>query len=178
MACESITKGRKLACKDQRGGIKMVDFAVYSDYGFTVTAEQITTLPVSLTEVFRYEVKGTTNTLTETGTVSLDNRTTEIVQVLPLTFPKLGAESQVQLRALLHGTVIAFVHDYNGNVNVVGIDSGMDATTGIKQTGGAGGDLSGYSITLQSMDSNFSPMLSSAAIIALNALVSDEVVNP
>jgi len=177
MPCD-ITKGRKNTCKDQRGGIKMIDFAVYKDYGFVVASELITTLPVSLEEVFRYEVKATVNTLTETATVSADNRTTEIVQALAVTLPKLGAESQVEVQALLAGQVIAFVWDYNGNVNVVGIDSGADATTGTKVTGGAGTDLSGYTVALQAMDSKFSPFLSPAAKTALTALVSDEVVTP
>jgi len=166
----------KLSCKDQRGGIKIIDFAVYDDYGFTVAAEEIATLPVSLTEVFRYEVKATVNTLTETATVSIDNRTVEIVQALVVNLPKLSAERQVEQKALLAGRTVAFVHDYNGNVHVLGIESGVDATTGTKVTGGAGGDLSGYTVTLQAMSSSYSPFLSSAAKTALAALVSTEVV--
>jgi len=177
MACD-LAKGRLLSCKDQRGGIKRIDFANYSEYGFVVANGLVATLPVSLTEVFRYEVKGTANTLTETATTSLENRTTEIVQALAVTLPKLGAESQTELQALLYGRVVAFVHDYNGNVKVVGIDTGMDSTTAVSQTGGAGGDLSGYNITLQSMDDTFAPFLSPTAITALKALVSDEVVTP
>jgi hypothetical protein len=177
MAC-SITKGLKLACKDSRGGIKKIDFAIFDEYGFTVTAQEVATLPVTLTEVFRYEVKGTGNTLVETGTINTDNRTTEIAQVITAVFPKLNKDTEVQLQALEAGRVIAFVHDYNGNVKVVGIDSGMDATTSAGQTGGAGGDLSGYNITLQSMDSKRAPFLSTSAKTALEALVSDEVVEP
>jgi len=82
------------------------------------------------------------------------------------------------LQALKAGRTIAFVHDYNGNVKVVGIDSGLDATTSTAQTGGAGGDLSGYNITLQAMDSKEAPFLSSSAKTALEALVSDVVIEP
>lgn len=175
MAC-LLTKGRTLTCKDQRGGIKMIDFVAFEDYGFTVTNDEITTIPVGITEVFRWEVKGAVNTLTETATVNADNRTTEIVQVIAATFPRINAAAQVELKAMLYGRNIAFVHDYNGKVHVVGIDSGLDATGGIKQTGGAGGDLSGYNVTLQAMDSVYSPILSSAAVTALAALVSTDVV--
>jgi len=178
MACDQISKGRKLSCKDQTGGIKYIDFAVYDDYGFVVANEAIATLPVLLTEVFRYEVKATVNTLTETATVNADNRTTEIVQALAVTLPKLSAESQVEVQALLAGTVIAFVWDYNGNVNVVGINNGADATTVTKATGGAGGDLSGYTIALEAKDNRLSPFLSPAAKTALKAIVSDEVIIP
>ena len=90
MAC-SVTKGRKLSCKDQRGGIKYIDFAVFKEYGFSVTAQEIAALPVLLTEVFRYEVKATVNNLAEAGTVNQDNRTTEVVATLSVTLPKLDA---------------------------------------------------------------------------------------
>lgn len=177
MAC-SVTKGRKLSCKDQRGGIKYIDFAVFSEYGFSVTAQEIAALPVLLTEVFRYEVKATVNNLSEAGTVNQDNRTTEVVSTLSVTLPKLDASTEVEIQALAAGRTIAFVHDYNGNVKVMGIDSGADASGFTSATGGAGGDLSGYTITLTAMDSKLCPLLSSAAKTALEALVSDVVIEP
>lgn len=175
MAC-LIAKGRQLTCKDLRGGIKYIDFVAYDDYGFVITEEEVVAIPAMITEVFRYELKGATNTLVETATVNADNRTTEVTQVITATFPKLKAAAQVELKAMLYSRVIAFVHDNNGDVHAVGIDSGADATTGTKQTGGAGGDLTGYNVTLQAMDKSYSPMLSSAAKIALNALVSTDII--
>jgi len=178
MACEEVTSGRKLPCNDQRGGIKYIDFVPFAEYGFVSTAEEIATIPAAITEVFRYEVKATTNTLTETATTSQDNGTTEYAGALAVTLTKINAPTQVQLKALLHGRAIAFVWDYNGNVNVLGIDSGVYGTTSTKATGGAGGDLSGYTLALASMDSRYSPLLTSAAKTALNALVSDVVITP
>lgn len=177
MAC-SITKGLKLSCKDSRGGIKLIDFATYSDYGFTVAAQEIASLPILLTEVFRYEVKATVNNLAEAGTVNQDNRTTEVVSTLSVTLPRLNKETEVELMALAAGRTIAFVHDYNGNVKVMGIDSGVDASGFTSATGGAGTDLSGYTITLTAMDSKLCPFLSSSAKTALDALVSDVVIEP
>lgn len=177
MACD-ILKGRKLSCKDQRGGIKYVDFVPFSEFGFSITGQEISTLPAGLTEVFRYEVLGTGNTLVETATVNRDNRTTEIAQVLTLVLPKLSKESEVEIQALLYGRVIAFVHDYNGNVKVVGIDTGLDASTATAQTGGAGTDLSGYNVTLNAMDDRYAPFLGTTAKTALEALVSTDVVEP
>lgn len=177
LAC-AITSGRKLPCNDQRGGIKYIDFAPWQEYGFVVANEAIASLPVALTEVFRYEVKSTTNTLTETATTSEDNGSTEIVQALAVTLAKMDAPTQVQLKALIHGRAVAFVWDFNGNVHAVGIDSGMSNTTGTKVTGGAGADLSGYTIALQSKDSDYSPILSDAAKTALIALISDEAITP
>ena len=177
MAC-LITKGRTLSCKDQRGGIKMIDFANYANYSFVIADQEIATLPVLLTDVFRYEVKATVNNLTETGTVNQDNRTTEVAQALAVTLPKLGKETEVELQALSAGRTIAFVHDYNGNVKVVGIDSGVEVATFTSATGGAGGDLSGYTLAFTAMDSKLAPFLSTSAKIALEALVSNVVINP
>lgn len=172
MACE-ILKGRTLGCKDQRMGIKYVDFAVYEGYTYTVVSQEVATLPAGLTEVFRYEVKGAGNSLIETATVNNDNRTTEIVQALALNLPKLGKETEVELQSLLYGRVVAFIHDYNGNVKVVGIDSGLEATTGVMST-----ETSGYTIAMEAKDKAFAPFLASAAKTALLALVSAQVVNP
>ena len=172
MACE-ILKGRTLGCKDQRTGIKYVDFALYEGYTYTVASQEVATLPAGLTEVFRYEVKGAGNSLIETATVNNDNRTTEIVQALALNLPKLGKETEVELQSLLYGRVVAFIHDYNGNVKVVGIDSGLEATTSVMST-----ETSGYTIAMEAKDNNFAPFLASAAKTALLAVVSTQVVNP
>ena len=148
----------------------------YTVYAVNVTVPQATqkgSLPVGLTEVFRYEVKGAGNSLIETATVNNDNRTIEIVQALALTLPKLGKETEVELQSLLYGRVVAFIHDYNGNVKAVGIDSGLEATTGVMST-----ETSGYTIALEARDNNFAPFLASAAKTALLALVSAQVVNP
>lgn len=172
MACD-ILKGRTLACKDSRTGIRYVDFGIYDGDTYTVSAQEIASLPAGLTTVFRYEVKGAGNSLIETATVNNDNRTIEIVQALALTLPKLGKETEVELQSLLYGRVVAFIHDYNGNVKAVGIDSGLEATTGVMST-----ETSGYTIALEARDNNFAPFLASAAKTALLALVSAQVVNP
>lgn len=174
MSCDLITKGRTLACKDSRIGIKLVDFAPFDDANvFSVTNQEVATIPAGIDEVFRYEVKGTGNNLSEVATVDMEKRTTEIKQTLSLVLQKLTKESEVELLALTYGRVVAFVHDYNGNVFCVGIDTGLDTTTSSKTT-----DDSGYKITLEAVDTKFSPYLSSSAKTALTALVSTSNVTP
>lgn len=174
MSCDLITKGRTLSCKDNRIGIKYIDFANFDAANvYTVAGQEIATLPVGLEEVFRYQVKGAGNTLVETSTVDFDKRTTEIKQVLSLSLQKTTKESEVQLLALMYGVTTAFVHDFNGNVFAVGIDTGLDATTVTKST-----DDGGYKLTLEATDVKFSPFLSSAAITAEEALVSTDNVTP
>jgi hypothetical protein len=173
MACDIITKGRKLPCKDNRIGIKLVDFAVYDSTGFTVADQEISSLPGWLEDVYRYEVKATGNSLVETSTTDMEKRTVDVKQVLSLLLQKITKASEVELLALIYSTVVAFVHDYNGNVYAVGIDTGLDASTSTKST-----DDGGYKLTLEATDTKFSPFLSSGARTALDALVSANNVEP
>lgn len=174
MACDLITKGRTLPCKNSRTGIKYVDFANYDSANvYTVVGQEIATLPAGLDEVFRYQVKSTGNSLVETATIDLEKRTTEIKQVLNLVLQKMSKESEVEFLALTYGITTAFVHDFNGNVLAVGIDTGLDATSSTKST-----DDGGYKITLEAVDTKCSPYLSSSAKTALEALVSASNVTP
>ena len=174
MSCDLITKGRTLSCKDNRIGIKYIDFANFdSANAYSVTAQEIATLPVGLDEVFRYQVKSTGNSLVETATIDLEKRTTEIKQVLNVALQKMSKESEVELLALTYGLTTAFVHDYNGNVFAVGIDTGLDATSSTKST-----DDGGYKLVLEAIDTKYSPYLSSSAKTALEALVATTNVTP
>ena len=174
MSCDLITKGRTLSCKDNRIGIKYIDFAKFDSANvYSVTAQEIATLPAGLDEVFRYQVKSTGNSLVETATIDLEKRTTEIKQVLNVALQKMSKESEVELLALTYGLTTAFVHDYNGNVFAVGIDTGLDATSSTKST-----DDGGYKLVLEAIDTKYSPYLSSSAKTALEALVATTNVTP
>jgi hypothetical protein len=174
MACLAISKGRKQSCKDNRTGIKLIDFTNFDSTNvYTVAGQEVASLPAGLTEVFRYEVKGTGNELVETATIDMEKRTTEIKQVLNVVLPKLTKESEVELLALTYGVITAFVHDFKGNVFVVGIDTGLDATSSIKST-----TEGGYKLTLEATDVIYSPYLSASAKTALEALVSEDNVLP
>lgn len=170
MACD-ITKGRGLACKNQRTGIKYVMFVPFEEFGFSVTGQEIATLPTGLTEVFKYDIKGTANKFDDVATVNLENRTVEYKQTLALSLQRMGKETEVELMALLYGRVVAFIFYYNGKVKVAGIDSGLDGTTAANSS-----DTSGYTITLEAQDNAYAPYLSASAITALGALVSTDII--
>ena len=174
MSC-LISKGKLLGCNDQRGGIKNLYFANFSDYAFVVATHQVTSLG-TLDEVFKYEVKATTNALTETGTTSQDNGTFLNAQSLAVTLPKLGADLQAQVQLICAGRPYVFVEDYNGNIVLVGLTNGTMSNC-TKVSGGAGGDLSGYTLTVAGEESNLSPFLDATSKTALYALVSDVVVS-
>ena len=174
MSC-LISKGKLLGCKDQRGGYKNLYFANYDDYGFVISNHQVTDLG-TLPEVFKYEVKATTNTLTETGTSSQDNGTFLNAQSLAVTLPKLSADLQAQVQLICASRPYVFVEDYNGNIHLVGAANGTMSNC-TKVTGGAGADLSGFTLTIAGEESNLSPFLDSATKADLFALVSNVVVS-
>jgi len=174
MAC-LISAGKLLGCRDQRGGIKNLYFANYADYGYTIAAQELTDLG-DLEEVFIYEVKATTNALTETGTSSEDNGTFVNAQSLAVTLPKLSADLQAQIQLICAGRPQVFVEDYNGNIMLIGATNGTMSNC-TKVTGGAGADLSGYTLTIAAEESNLSPFLSPAMVTALKVMASDVVVS-
>ena len=174
MSC-LISKGKLLGCKDQRGGYKNLYFANYDQYGFVVAAHEVTSLG-SLDEVFKYEVKATTNALTETGTSSEDNGTFLNAQSVAVTLPKLSADLQGQIQLICASRPYVFVEDYNGNILLLGATNGTMASC-TKVTGGAGGDLTGFTLAITAEEGNLSPFLNSAMKTALFALVSDVVVS-
>lgn len=173
MACP-ITAGKLLGCKNQRGGIKNIYFANYDLYGFVIANSVLTSLG-TLDEVFVYEVKATTNALTETGTANEDNGTFLVSQSLAVTLPKLAADLQAQILLICFGRPFAFVEDYNGNIHLIGATNGTNSTC-TKVTGGAGGDLSGYTLTVTAEEGLLSPMLDSTTKTALKTFVSSTVV--
>ena len=174
MSC-LISKGKLLGCKDQRGGYKNLYFANYDQYGFVVAAHEVTSLG-SLDEVFKYEVKATTNALTETGTSSEDNGTFLNAQSVAVTLPKLSADLQGQIQLICASRPYVFVEDYNGNILLLGATNGTMASC-TKVTGGAGGDLTGFTLAITAEEGNLSPFLNAASKTALFALVSDVVVS-
>ena len=175
MACD-LAKGKKIPCKDQKGGVKNIYIANYNAYGITVVADVVTALG-TLAEVFKWELKGSANTFTQTATFSRDNGTGFFSQVLAGTFPYLTADAQNELTLMAYGRPIVFVEDYNGNITVGGLENGMELTAGTIVTGGASGDLSGFTVELTGEEKRGAPFLNSGMKTALYALVSTEYVN-
>lgn len=145
MAC-NISAGRNEVCKDSVGGIQGVYFMNYSTGSFTKNGTgEITSLSGST--AYYYELKGNTTTYTETVNTSRDNGTTFFNQELIVGLKKLTNEMTTQLKVLAYGRPQIIVWTQNGDALLVGEHEGADLTAGTIQTGGAMGDLYGYSLT-------------------------------
>lgn len=153
MAC-ALSLGRKEPCKDVVGGIRAVYFADFADLGaitYDVTDTEVITDFGNDPTFYQYEVKGTSS-FTQNVQSNRENGTTAFEQVLELTLHKLTKEDHKELAVLAFGRPHVLVEDYNGNVFVAGLEHGMEVTGGTIVTGGAMGDLSGYTLTLTGME--------------------------
>ena len=173
MACDFITKGKKAtACMNSVGGVKNYYFALWGNYGMNIIMGEVLTLG-SLNQIFKYEVTGNANSLTETLNPSMENMTAFVTQVTSATFQGLNKDLQFQLSLLATSRTLVFIEDYNGNIKLMGAYNGAYGSAGTSVTGGAKGDLSGYTIELTAEEKEFAPFLASAAKTALYAAVED-----
>ena len=145
MSC-NLTAGRQEVCKDSVGGLQGVYFINFESGSFTKNADgEITDL--SGQTVYYYELKGT-SAYTETVNSSRENGTTFFSQETTLNLKKLTNEMTTQLKLLAYGRPQIIVWTNAGDALLVGEEHGADLTAGTIQTGGALGDLYGYSITM------------------------------
>lgn len=149
MACD-LTLGRLEPCKSYVGGLKAVYFVNFGDAtGYTydgTDTDEIATV-TGTPNAFKYELKGA-NTFTQTVVSSRENGTTYWEQVVELTFKGLTVKTNKELKLLAYGRPNVIVEDNNGNLFLAGLENGMEVTGGTVVTGGAMGDLNGYTLTL------------------------------
>lgn len=150
MAC-NLSAGRNEVCKESIGGLQGVYFINYTTGSFTKNGSgEVTALPTGST-LYYYQLKGS-SAYTETVTTSRDNGTTFFSQELVLNLKKLTNEMTTQLKLMAYGRPQIIVWTNNGDALLVGEHLGADVTAGTIQTGGALGDLYGYSVTFTGME--------------------------
>lgn len=153
MACD-LGFGRIEPCKDSVGGLKAVYFVNYGSItGVTYDGTNTDVIDSVSGEptAYKYDLKGA-STFTQNLNSSSENGTTFFEQVLELTFKKLTVRDHKELKLMAYGRPNVIVEDNNGNFFLAGLDHGMDVTSGTIVTGGAFGDLSGYTLTLTGME--------------------------
>jgi len=150
MACD-LTTGRAKACSDSVGGIKAVYFADNDTLGavsFDSSDTDVIETFAGTPEFFEYDLKGSANTFTQTITKDINNGTSFYAQALAIQLPKLSKSMNKELKLMVYGSPHVIVRDYNDNYFVMGLINGADVTGGTLVTGGARGDLYGYTLTL------------------------------
>jgi hypothetical protein len=150
MAC-ALTSGRSLPCKSAVGGLKTVYFADYGTLGTaTISAGEITALAGTPTW-YQYDIKGNSS-LETTINSSRENGTTFYTQTLNLTLTYLDKSTQEEIKLLAAARPHVAIEDYNGNFFLVGLEHGAEVTNGSIVSGAAMADLSGFTLTLEAME--------------------------
>ena len=159
MACDFITSGRQEPCKDSVGGISAVYFVEYGGLG-TVgflgndgTSDNHIIYEMSSvgTVAYKYDVRNNSS-YTENIQASRESGTNYFEQVLELTLIKLTKEDHFAIKKLSVGRPHIIIEDNLGNLMLAGLEHGCDVTGGTVVTGGAMGDMSGYTLSFTGME--------------------------
>jgi len=169
MACD-ITAGRLKQCKQGLGGLGKLYLFNFVENPFTVTAGVATAINPLLLNVFEYELEGDGNNVSESMVPDRNSGTTLNTQTITVVLKKIDATTSAQMNLLAYGFPMAVVKDRNGIYHAVGIEDGIDFTVA-QTTGGAKGELNGYTLTGVSTTGSLSPKLDTATTAAFLALV-------
>ena len=153
MAC-AITKGRGVGCKTAFAGIKniyILDFGT-EVANATPSAGTVDLGALSSSDFFKFEVKGGQTSLETTVTSSRENGTTFYESTLNITFQVLDVATQEEIKLLNRGRAHYVAELYPNGAGVtkyllIGKANGAEITGGTIVSGGAAGDLQGFTLT-------------------------------
>jgi len=169
MACD-LTAGRSKVCKQSLGGLGKLFLFNFVENPFTFAAGIVTAINPSLTTVFEYELEGDGNNVAESLASDRNSGTSVNTQTLTFVLKQINATTSAQMNLLAYGFPMAVVKDRNGVYHALGIDDGIDFTVA-QTTGGAKGELNGYTLTGVATTGSLSPKLDGTTVTAFLALV-------
>lgn len=164
MACVTLSKGRKLACRSNAtGGFKAIGVVAWEDGMFDVTNGELETLPTEIVSIYRYELKNSGNTYVEEITTDDEARTIAYNGTLSVVLQKLDLETRNEVNELAKGELSIFVETNTGEILLIGQEFGALLTGGNANTGGARTDFNGWNLTFTTSESEPYVTLSTAA---------------
>jgi len=169
MACD-ISAGRVRPCKQSLGGLGKLFLFNYVEDPFTYANGIATAINPALTDVYEFEIEGDGNNVSESFVSDRNAGTSLNTQTTTIVLKKIDATTSAQLNLLTYGFPMAVVKDRNGIYHALGIDDGIDFTV-VQSTGGAKGELNGYTLTGVSTTGSLSPKLDGTTVTAFLLLV-------
>jgi hypothetical protein len=169
MACD-LTTGRLKVCKQSLGGLGKLFLFNFVENPFTFASGIVTAINPSLTTVFEYELEGDGNNVAESLASDRNSGTSVNTQTLTFVLKQINATTSAQMNLLAYGFPMAVVKDRNGVYHALGIEDGIDFTVA-QTTGGAKGELNGYTLTGVATTGSLSPKLDGTTVTAFLALV-------
>ena len=149
MACSITLSGRGFPCKSGIAGIKRIYVKLFAEGDWGAPTAGTSTLNVDAATYVAFEPTRNSASLVATPTVSVENGSVFYAQVVDaLNFPVLTAADTAQFEDLVKSRLSVIVQDANDNYLLMGRTQGVEVTGGAVQTGGAAGDLHGYTLQL------------------------------
>lgn len=152
---ETINRSRKLGQKKNFSGIKAVGFLPFTN--LTLAASNYfegagMTSSSGTASVYRYDLKNDGNTYSEEITSDRNTGTTVYNGTLTLTLPTLDKETRDQIKLLAYDRCQVFLEAFDGKIFLAGLKCGCELTGGTLATGGARGDMAGFTLTLSTQE--------------------------
>lgn len=163
-----------LDCKNSKGGIKKIAFAVFSDALSIDGASAPTNASGIITawsgangKFYIYGVRSGIATGSNTTTSNKANGTTFSTQALSTQLEKLSADKLQEVKKLIGNRIFALISDRNGKYWLMGAHNGMDLTESKGEFGTAMGDFNGLKLTLSGEEEQDMYEVSSSIVAAL-----------
>jgi len=159
MACDFITTGRALPCKDGFGGLRAVYFVGSTDVAgesivYNSDSDSIDSVGTAV-PCYKYDLEGS-SALTQTPNQDPTQGTTNVTQVLDLDLHQLTSADNDNLKLIMLDRPQIVVEDKMGNFFLVGLEYGCNVSGGDGvTTGAAAADKSGYSIQFTATEKTF-----------------------
>ena len=166
MAC-ALTQGFSLDCRDSIGGVKAVWFIAHANVTTVTQASGVVTAITDTGSWYKYNLVKNTASLTENITGSVENGSVLYAPELNIIINKLQANTRNEILLLAQNTLMAIVQDQNNKYWLIGLQNGVDLTTGSAATGVAGGDRNGYSLTFTGTEPALAPEVQSSVVSGL-----------
>jgi hypothetical protein len=149
--------------------IYLVEYEALS--GYTVTGGEVTGLTLNGGKsFFKYELPKDTASFTNTITTSVGEGTTFNSTELNMKLRKLSTAKRNEVKLLSVARLIAIVETNDGPFFAMGLQRGMDMTSGTAATGATLGDMSGYDLTFTASEKDPPAIVQSAVLTSLNIL--------
>jgi hypothetical protein len=160
MGSVTLSAPRPLSGNSDFPGVLAVGIAPFDSLDKVVTTVTgVAVIPSGALSVARLELKNTTTNYIENGISGGDNRSVGITGNIPCIFNVANGEdldTAAMIKELMKGLFVFYLEMKDGTIRACGSQCGAEAITVDDQTGGQGGDLNGFTATIQTLEGEFS----------------------
>lgn len=160
MGSVTLTASRKLSGNSDFPGVLAIGIAPYDSLNRVETSVTgVAAIPSGTSSIARLELKNTTTNYIENGLSGGDNRSRGVTGNIPCIFNVANGEdldTAAMIKELMNGLFIFYLEMKDGTVKACGSQCGAEAITVDDMTGGQGGDINGFTVTIQTLEGDFS----------------------